>query len=70
VASTGWTWDQALDGLTVPRYLALQAEWRARPPAHWLLASALKYRAPDSAPAPSRQPTFDEMRAAFPSGGR
>jgi hypothetical protein len=52
----------------VPRYLALQAEWRARPPAHWLLAGALKYRAPDSAPAPSRQPTFDEMRAAFPSG--
>jgi hypothetical protein len=68
VANAGWTWDQALDGLTVPRYLALQAEWRARPPAHWLLAVALKYRLPDSPQTSARQPTLDEMRAAFPSG--
>ena len=68
MANAGWTWDQALDGLTVPRYLALQAEWRARPPAHWLLAAALKYRAPESGVAPSRRPTLDEMRAAFPDG--
>ncbi len=46
VANTGWTWDEALDGLTVPRYLALVAEWRARPPAHWLIAAALQYRPP------------------------
>jgi hypothetical protein len=68
VANAGWTWEEALDGLTVPRYLALQAEWRTRPPAHWLLAAALKYRLPDSLQTPARQPTLDEMRAAFPSG--
>lgn len=65
VANTGWTWDEALDGLTLPRLLALQAEWRARPPAHWLLASAFKYRAPDAAAAPPRQPTIDELKAAL-----
>jgi hypothetical protein len=68
VANAGWTWDQALDGLTVPRYLALKAEWRARPPAHWLLAAALNYRSPDAVSPPSRQPTLDDIRAVFPGG--
>jgi len=53
--------------LTVPRYLALRAEWRRNPPAHWLIASALKYRAPDDA-KPVRQPTIGELKAAFPEG--
>jgi len=53
VANTGWTWDQALDQLTMPRFLALRAEWRRNPPAHWLVAASLKYRPPnDSAPSP------------------
>jgi hypothetical protein len=43
----------------------LQAEWRARPLAHWLIAAALKYRPPEAA-AP-RQPTIEEMKAAFPA---
>ena len=47
VANTGWTWDQALDQLTMPRFLALQAEWRRHPPVHWLVAAALKYRPPE-----------------------
>ncbi|MGD0641979.1 MAG: hypothetical protein ABSC22_14625 [Roseiarcus sp.] len=69
VANTGWTWDQALDGLTMPRFLALAAEWRVNPPAHWLLAAALKYRPPDrDAKAPARQPTVAELKAAFPQG--
>jgi hypothetical protein len=69
VANTGWTWDEALDGLTTPRYLALVAEWRAHPPAHWLIAAALKYRPPAPQKAtPARQPTIAELRAAFPNG--
>jgi hypothetical protein len=52
----------------VPRYLALAEEWRANPPAHWLLAAALKYRPPGPAAETPRQPTVAEMNAAFPSG--
>jgi hypothetical protein len=53
----------------LPRLAALQAEWRANPPAHWLIAAALKYR-PPAAPgdAASRHPTIAEMKAAFPAG--
>ena len=67
VANTGWSWDEALDQLTVPRFLALQAEWRRHPPTHWLVAAALKYRPPGEA-APRGQPTIAELKAAFPSG--
>jgi hypothetical protein len=49
----------------VPRFVALQAEWRRRPPA--LLAAALKYRAP-SEPRLGRQLTIVELKAAFPGG--
>ena len=69
VANTGWTWDEALDGLTMPRLAALQAEWRAYPPAHWLVAAALKYRpremAAGSAPP---QTTIAQLKAALPNG--
>jgi hypothetical protein len=69
VANTGWTWDEALDGLTTPRYLALAAEWRAHPPAHWLIAAALKRRPPaPQAATPARQPSIAELRATFPNG--
>lgn len=69
VANTGWTWDQALDNLTVPRLLALQAEWRTNPPAHWLLAAALKYRPPDaSATRGTRQASVADLKAALPGG--
>jgi len=57
----------ALDQLTVPRYLALQAEWKRNPPVHWLLAAAVNYRPPGE-PTPSRQPTIAELKATFPSG--
>jgi hypothetical protein len=53
--------------LTVPRYLALAAEWRRNPPAHWLLAAALKFR-PQSELAPARQPTIAELKTALPNG--
>jgi len=53
--------------LTVPRFQALQAEWRRHPPTHWLVAAALKYTAPESAPV-SRQPTVAELKAALPNG--
>jgi hypothetical protein len=46
----------------------LHAEWRARPPAHWLIAAALKYRPPEAAAAAPRHPTIDEIKAAFPGG--
>ena len=69
VANTGWTWDETLDGLTLPRYRALVAEWRARPPAHWLLAAALGYRPREAeALAETRAPTVAALRAAFPGG--
>ena len=67
VANLGWSWEQALDELTVPRFLALQAEWRRHPPAHWLIAAAMKYR-PPGGPAPRAQPTVAELKAAFPNG--
>jgi hypothetical protein len=51
----------------VPRFLALQDEWRRNPPAHRLLAAALKYR-PQGDFAPTRQPTIAELRAALPNG--
>jgi hypothetical protein len=50
----------------VPRFLALQAEWRRNPPAHWLLAAALKHRPPGDL-APARQPTIAELKAALPN---
>jgi hypothetical protein len=53
----------------MPRYRALVAEWRARPPAHWLIAAALHYRPPEAdAPAEARAPTVAALRAAFPGG--
>jgi hypothetical protein len=64
VAATGWTWDQALDGLTVPRFLALRAEWRRRPPAHWLLAAALRFKEPEPA-SPQSRPSVVELQAAL-----
>jgi hypothetical protein len=51
----------------MPRLLALRAEWRRNPPTHWLVAAALKYRAPEEA-APLRQPTIAELKIAFPNG--
>jgi len=53
----------------LPRLSALQAEWRANPPVHWLAAAALKYRAPAAGAAdPPRQATIAELKAAFPAG--
>jgi hypothetical protein len=53
----------------LPRFVALQAEWRANPPAHWLIAAALRYRPPtEQGEAALRQPTIAEMKAAFPAG--
>jgi hypothetical protein len=52
--------------LTLPRLIALQAEWRARPPAHWLLASALHYRAPGAGAASLRQTSVAQFLATFP----
>jgi hypothetical protein len=49
----------------MPRLLALQAEWRLRPPAHWLLAMALKYRAPDENAPAARQASVAEVLANF-----
>jgi hypothetical protein len=65
VAATGWSWDDALDGLTIPRLRALRAEWRKRPPAHWLIAAALRYQEPGAAPA-ARPPTVAELQTALP----
>ena len=65
MANTGWTWDEALDSLTLPRLAALQAEWRANPPVHWLAAAALKYRAPEAIEERGRRPSLAEMKAVF-----
>jgi hypothetical protein len=51
----------------MPRFLALQAEWRRNPPIHWLAAAAPRYRAPNDSAAP-RQPTVANLKAAFPNG--
>ena len=68
MANTGWTWDDALDSLTLPRLAALQAEWRANPPVHWLVAAALKYRAPEATEEKARRPTMAAMKAVFGGG--
>ena len=68
VANTGWTWDEALDQLTVPRFLALQAEWRAIRPRIGLSPPRSDIaRRGDRRPR-ARQPTIAELKAAFPSG--
>ena len=64
MANTGWTWDQALDNLTVPRWLALRDCWRRHPPAHWLIASLIGYR-PKDAPAQARAPSVVELQQAL-----
>jgi hypothetical protein len=51
----------------MPRFLALQAEWRCNPPIHWLAAAALKYRPPSDG-SPPHQPTVAELKTAFPNG--
>jgi hypothetical protein len=51
----------------VPRFLALQAEWRRHPPSHWLVAAALKYKPPDEK-ARGRQASMAELKTAFPDG--
>jgi hypothetical protein len=53
----------------MPRLAALQSEWRAHPPAHWLIAAALQYRPPaNSAPVAVQRTTIAQLRAAFPGG--
>jgi hypothetical protein len=64
VAATGWTWDEALDGLTVPRFLALRAEWRRRPPAHWLFSAAQAKSEPGDSQT-DRRPSVAELSAAL-----
>jgi hypothetical protein len=64
VAATGWTWDDTLDGLTIPRLQALRAEWRRRPPVHWLVAAALRYQEPGAA-SPVRRPSVAELQATL-----
>lgn len=64
VSAIGWTWDEALDNLTLPRLIALRKEWRRHPPVHWLVASALKYKTPDETTI-TKQPSVAELQAAF-----
>jgi hypothetical protein len=41
VCATGWTWDETLDTVTMPRYAAIQAEWQVAPPTHYSVAAYL-----------------------------
>jgi hypothetical protein len=50
--------------MTVPRLVALRAEWRRRPPAHWLLAAALRYDEPNQTTA-QRRPSVAELQSAL-----
>jgi hypothetical protein len=50
--------------MTVPRFMALRAEWRRRPPAHWLLAAVLRYNEPHQT-TPQRRPSVAELRTAL-----
>jgi hypothetical protein len=61
---TGWTWDEALDSLTVPRFLALREELKRHPPAHWLLAAVLRRRDPDEERV-TRNPSVAELEVAL-----
>jgi hypothetical protein len=42
----------------------MRAEWRRHPPVSWLLAAALRYRAPEAEPA-AKAPSVAELRAAL-----
>jgi hypothetical protein len=56
--------------MTFDRLAALQAEWRRRPPAHWLIASYLKYKPPAEVSAKPADRmgghTIAELRSRFP----
>lgn len=67
VANTGWTWENALDNLTLPRFLALREQWREHPPTHWLVAAAMNYRAPNKALS-TAQPSVKQLEAMLPGG--
>ncbi len=53
--------------MSFDRFAALQAEWKRRPPVHWLVASYLGYKTPDET-----QPMTPEAARAFmqATGGR
>ena len=46
-ANTGWPFETVLDQMSFDRLKALEAEWKRRPPAHWLIAPFLGYKPPD-----------------------
>jgi hypothetical protein len=67
VANTGWTWEDALDNLTLPRFLALREQWREHPPTHWLVAAAMNFRPPGRTGL-TTQPSVKQIEAIFPGG--
>ncbi len=55
--------------MSFDRFAALEAEWKRRPPAHWLIAPFLGYKAPDDEDAPPMSP--EAARALMEAtGGR
>jgi hypothetical protein len=59
--------------LTTPRLTALQEEWRANPPAHWLIAALIGYKPPskpESVASARRHTTLAALQAALGDGGR
>ena len=52
----------------MPRLVALQAEWCANPPAHWLIAAMVKYRPPQTDNGERPETTIAAIQAAFLNG--
>lgn len=60
-SNTGWSISHIRAELDLPLLQALQAEWRAHPPVHHLVAAYVGYEAPvelrpDQSPPPELQP--------------
>ena len=53
--------------MTFPLFEAFQAEWRLRPPVHWLAAAFMGYKAP---PAAGGAKAADGARPRASGGGR
>lgn len=72
MTSTGWTWDDCLDQLTISRLAALYKSWRMHPPAHKLIAAYIEYKPallPGEATPGSTHMTGEMAEAIIRTGG-
>jgi hypothetical protein len=55
--------------MTFPLFEAFQAEWRLRPPVHWLAAAFMGYKPPKAADGPKAPGQAKAAAGDRPKGG-